>query len=118
MRVYECLEAPALANWTLVEETDVLVLPSTLTSRPHTYAAPTPTQISGTPAADASLVANALQQQQPPPPVQRGAGSREADGGWSISWCKERYWGEVLAICSGVSCIVKVTLSLQFSFHE
>src|SRR6266576_2855372 len=45
MRVYECLEAPALSNWTLVEETDVLVLPSTLTSRPHTYAAPTPTQI-------------------------------------------------------------------------
>jgi nucleoporin SEH1 len=118
MRIYECLEAPALSNWTLVEETDVLVLPSTLTSRPHTYAAPTPTQISGTPAADASLVANALQQQQPQPPVQRGAGSREADGGWSISWCKERYWGEVLAICSGVSCIVKVTLSLQFPFHE
>ena len=116
--MYECLEAPALTSWTIVEETDVLALPATLTSRPHTYAAPTPTQISGTPAADALLVATALQQQQQQPPVPRGAGSREADGGWSISWCKERYWGEVLAICSGVSCVVKVALSLQFPFHE
>lgn len=116
--MYECLEAPALTNWTIVEETDVPALPSTLTSRPHTYAAPTPTQISGIPPADASLVANALQQQQQQPPVQRGTGSREADGGWSVSWCKERYWGEVLATCSGVSCIVKVILPLQFRFTK
>jgi len=108
LRVYECLEAPALTNWTLLEETDIPALPSMLTSRPHTYAAPTPTQISGTPAADALLVANALQLQQQQPPVQRGAGSREADGGWSVSWCKERYWGEVLATCSGVSGVVKI----------
>jgi hypothetical protein len=107
--VYECLEAPALTNWTLLEEADIPALPSTLTSRPHTYAAPTPTQIAGTPPADASLVATALQQQQQQPPVQRGTGSREADGGWSVSWCKERYWGEVLATCTGVSSIVKVT---------
>jgi nucleoporin SEH1 len=117
LRVYECLEAPALTNWTLSEETDIPALPSMLTSRPHTYAAPTPTHISGTPAADASLVANALQQQQQQPSVQRGAGSREADGGWSVSWCKERYWGEVLATCSGVSGVVKV-INPFFSFHS
>lgn len=117
LRVYECLEAPTLTNWTLSEETDIPALPSILTSRPHTYAAPTPTQISGTPAADASLVANALQQQQQQPAVQRGAGSREADGGWSVTWCKERYWGEVLATCSGVSGVVKVTLILILAFH-
>ena len=116
--MYECLEAPALTSWTLVEEADVPALPSTLTSRPHTYAAPTPTQISGIPPADASLVANALQQQQQQPPVQRGTGSREADGGWSVSWCKERYWGEVLATCSGVSCIVKVILFLWTLFTK
>ena len=118
LRVYECLEAPALTNWMMLEETDIPALPSTLTSRPHTYAAPTPTQISGTPAADASLVATALQQQQQQPPVQRGAGSREADGGWSVSWCKEGYWGEVLATCSGVSGVVKVNLSLIFLFTK
>jgi nucleoporin SEH1 len=117
--VYECLEAPALTNWTLVEEADFPALPSTSASHPHTYAAPTPTQITGPPAADASLVANALQQQQQQSPMQRGAGIREADGGWSVSWCKERYWGEVLATCSGVSGVVKVSLSpLVFFSHE
>ncbi|KAH9174724.1 WD40 repeat-like protein [Lactarius sanguifluus] len=108
LRVYECPEVPALTNWTLAQEADVPALPSTSTSRPHTYAAPTPTHVSGTPAADASLVANALQQQQQQPPLQRGAGGREADGGWSVSWCKEQYWGEVLATCSGVSGVVKI----------
>jgi len=116
--VYECLEAPAMANWMMLEETDIPALPSTLTSRPHTYAAPTPTQISGTLAADASLVATALQQQQQQPPVQRGAGSREADGGWSVSWCKEGYWGEVLATCSGVSGVVKVNPLPLFPFSR
>jgi len=114
------LEARALANWMMLEEPDIPVLPSTLRSRPHTYAAPTPTQIFGTLAADASLVATALQQQQQQqqPPVQRGAGSHEADSGWSVSCCKEGYWGEVLATCSGVSGVVKVTPSRYFPFHE
>ena len=94
-----------LTNWTLTQEADIPALSSTLTSCPHTYAAPTPTQISGTPATDASLVANALQQQQQQPPLQRGAGGREADGGRSVSWCKEQYWGEGLATCSGSTCI-------------
>ena len=59
----ECLEVPNLANWMMLEETGIPALSSTLTSRPHTYAAPTPTQISGTLAADASLVATVLLQQ-------------------------------------------------------
>jgi nucleoporin SEH1 len=112
--VYECPEVPVLTNWTLAQEADVPALPSTSTSRPHTYAAPTPTQVSGTLAADASLVANALQQQQQQPPLQRGAGGREADGGWSVSWCKEQYWGEVLATCSGMSGVVKVFVFTLF----
>jgi len=37
-----------------------------------------------------------------------GVGNREADGGWCISWCKERYWGEVIATGCGVSGIVKI----------
>ena len=33
-----------------------------------------------------------------------GPGShREADGGWCISWCKERYWGEILAVSVGTT---------------
>jgi nucleoporin SEH1 len=112
--VYECPEVPVLTNWTLAQEADIPALPSTSTSRPHTFAAPTPTQVAGAPPADASLVANALQQQQQQPPLQRGAGGREADGGWSVSWCKEQYWGEVLATCSGVSGVVKVFIFTFF----
>lgn len=56
----------------------------------------------------ASLVANALQQHQPQPPNRPGVGNREADGGWCISWCKDRYWGEVIAAGASITGIVKV----------
>ena len=75
-------------------------------SRGHTIAVATPTHIHTTlDAASASLVSHALQQglQQQQQQQQQGAagsanpqsrsglGNREADGGWCISWCKERY---------------------------
>ncbi|ETW75791.1 hypothetical protein HETIRDRAFT_66253 [Heterobasidion irregulare TC 32-1] len=68
IRVYECLEAPSLTNWQLIEEVDVLSIPSI-----------------------------------------------EADGGWSISWCKERYWGEIIATSCGTNGIVKVLFPATFS---
>jgi len=67
--MYECLEAPSLANWMMLEEMGIPALSSTLTSHLHTYAAPTPTQISGTLAADALLIATMLLRQQQQPPV-------------------------------------------------
>ncbi|KAH9040554.1 WD40 repeat-like protein [Lactarius hengduanensis] len=92
LRVYECPEVPALTNWTLAQEADVPALPSTSTSRPHTYAAPTPTHVSGTPAADASL----------------GAGGREADGGCRSLGVRSNTWGEVLATAAAIVPIVPV----------
>ena len=44
-----------------------------------------------------------------------GIGMREADGGWCVSWCKDRYWGEVVAVGAGVNGTVKV---VQFSPHR
>lgn len=35
-------------------------------------------------------------------------GKREADGGWSLSWCKDRTWGQVLAVAAGTTGVVKV----------
>ena len=32
----------------------------------------------------------------------------QADGGWCLSWCKDRYWGEILAVGCGVNGIIKV----------
>jgi nucleoporin SEH1 len=40
----------------------------------------------------------------------RASGSKEADGGWDISWCKDHYWGEILAVAAGTDGLVKVCL--------
>jgi hypothetical protein len=32
-----------------------------------------------------------------------------ATGGWGLSWCKERWWGSVLAVFAGNSPVVKVS---------
>ncbi|KAF5380089.1 hypothetical protein D9615_006204 [Tricholomella constricta] len=120
LRIYECLEQPSLTTWQLSEELDVQSLPSfappSAHSRSHTVALATPTQTNATlDAPSASLVTQALQQgiQQnvsgaPQAPTRSGTGNREADGGWCISWCKDRYWGELIAVGCGVNGIVKV----------
>jgi nucleoporin SEH1 len=84
-------------------------------SRTHTIALATPTQTHATlEGASASLVAQALQQglQQgtgsSAPLARPGIGNREADGGWCLSWCKDRYWGEVIAAGCGTSGTIKV----------
>ncbi len=97
-------------------------------SMPQTVTSATPTQTSSTlDGASAALVAHAAaqQQQQSQMPNRPGLGTREvcsivtrsrqfadiwrqADGGWCISWCKDRYWGEVIAAACGVNGLVKV----------
>jgi nucleoporin SEH1 len=98
-------------------------------SRAHTVALATPTQTHVTlDAASASLVSHALQQglqQQQQQQQQQGAtgatgptgaqsrsglGNREADGGWCISWCKDRYWGEIIAAGCGINGLIKVLI--------
>ncbi|KDQ60014.1 hypothetical protein JAAARDRAFT_126019 [Jaapia argillacea MUCL 33604] len=124
LRIYECLEQPTLTSWVLTEEVDILTLPYSSTpssnSHSHTVAIATPTQThstldrDGPGAASASLVAHALQQSQAQAQGSGGTvgrpgmGNREADGGWCLSWCKERYWGEVLAVGCGVSGVIKI----------
>ena len=83
------------------------------TSIAGTIAPGTPTPASaGAIAFDGTSVSNMLQsaqqQQAVAYPNRPGVGIREADGGWCLSWCKERYWGEVLAGGCGVSGVVKV----------
>lgn len=96
-------------------------------SRAHTVALSTPTQTHATlEGASASLITQALQQQQQQTATatataataaasRAGAGNREADGGWCISWCKDRYWGEIIAVGCGTNGLVKV-FTLFFSF--
>jgi nucleoporin SEH1 len=114
LRVYECLEQPSLTTWQLSEEIDVLTLPSISSPSSVSLAFATPTQTSATlEGASASLVAQALQQSQSQgsathTQIRPGLGNREADGGWCISWCKDRYWGEVIAAGCGIGGTVKV----------
>ncbi|KAJ7096039.1 WD40-repeat-containing domain protein [Mycena epipterygia] len=117
LRIYECLEQPSLTTWQLSEEADVQALPlspsaSPFTRAQQTGALATPTQTSSsTDGASAPLIAQALQQglQQSSLMQSRpGLGNREADGGWCISWCKDRYWGEIIAAGSGTSGVIKI----------
>ncbi|KAJ3503301.1 hypothetical protein NLJ89_g8496 [Agrocybe chaxingu] len=117
LRIYECIEQPGSSSWQLTEELDVQTIapgPSPgHVSRAHTLALATPTQTHTTlDGASASLVAQALQQQslqQSTSTSQRqGLGNREADGGWCISWCKDKFWGEVIAAGCGTSGNVKI----------
>ncbi|KAF8638734.1 hypothetical protein AX16_010457 [Volvariella volvacea WC 439] len=115
LRIYECLEQPSVTNWQLIEEVDVLSLPlsssPTSHSRSHTLALATPTQTHvPVDVPHPHAVAQALQQQQTGSggPSRSGPNNREADGGWCLSWCKEHYWGEVLAVACGVNPIVKI----------
>ena len=117
LRIYDCVEQPSLTSWQLTEELDVQTIvsgpsPSNL-SRSQTLALATPTQSHATAeGASASLVAQALQQglqQSTNTGAQRQQlGNREADGGWCLSWCKDRYWGEIIALGSGTTGIIKV----------
>ncbi|RPD56747.1 WD40 repeat-like protein [Lentinus tigrinus ALCF2SS1-7] len=114
LRIYECLEQPSLASWELLQEVDVLALPATTPSSrstAHTVISATPTQTSaGLDGNSVSAVAHALQQQASQSQVsgRPGLGTREADGGWCISWCKDKYWGEVIAAGCGIDGVVKI----------
>ncbi|KAK7046919.1 purine-cytosine permease fcyB [Favolaschia claudopus] len=118
LRIYECLEQPSLTTWQLSEETDIQALPlspsaSPFTRAQQTNALATPTQTSSSlDGASAPLIAQALQQglQQSSSTSQQrpGLGNREADGGWCISWCKDRYWGELIAAGAGTSGVIKI----------
>ncbi|KAJ7222067.1 WD40-repeat-containing domain protein [Mycena haematopus] len=117
LRIYDCLEQPSLTTWQLSEEADIQALQlspsvSPFTRAQQTNALATPTQTSSSlDGASAPLIAQALQQglqqsssSQPRP----GLGNREAHGGWCISWCKDRYWGELIAAGAGASGVIKI----------
>jgi nucleoporin SEH1 len=98
-------------------------------SHGHTIALATPTQThAALDGASASLISHALQQGlQQQQQQQQGAaasaqsrsglGNREADGGWCISWCKDRYWGEIIAVGCGTNGLIKVLFHVILLFY-
>ncbi|KAF5351136.1 hypothetical protein D9756_008241 [Leucocoprinus leucothites] len=129
LRIYECIDQSSLTTWQLLQDIDVVNLPSSSTptyySRAHTLALGTPTQTfssslgatGGGPeknnyADHAQALSQGLAQNAAinaaNDRARHGVGNREADGGWSLSWCKDRYWGGVLAASAGTSGVVKI----------
>lgn len=107
LRIYECLEQPVLTSWQLAEEIDMLSLPPTQGSPSSTVPLATPAQAVTSLENTPPIPGHSLQSQQSLTRIGSGP-HREADGGWCLSWCKERYWGEILAVSAGTTGTVHV----------
>ncbi|KAL1407410.1 epoxide hydrolase, soluble (sEH) [Vanrija albida] len=79
LRVHTSLD-PELNDWSLVFDVHVPSL-----AAPHGEEAPAPSTPGDGPAA-----------------------AEAATGGWGISWCKEKWWGSVIAVFSGTSPTAKI----------
>jgi nucleoporin SEH1 len=128
LRLWECLEPAGMSEWSLIEDIDLASLPNgpssalSNTSNPIPLSSMTPAG-SGFDQASSSYGSN-----QAGSPVKFGStslaghgdslnhssnnrvGMVESDGGWSLSWCKEAWWGERLAVSSGTNGIIRVSL--------
>ncbi|KAF9511262.1 hypothetical protein BS47DRAFT_1346982 [Hydnum rufescens UP504] len=107
LRIYECLEIYNASSWQLVEEIDIVSFGGS----------PTPLASVSTPTAVAMNIEEGSPPQQgirgPGTPTFNGqarpsGGSREADSGWCLSWSKDKWWGEILAIAAGPSSTLKL----------
>jgi nucleoporin SEH1 len=115
LRLWECLDPVTLADWSLVEDIDLSILPTTPSSSMDKGAAP------GTSAEGQSAGGSPQKLNAPGSSLAgsstgsgnsfdgRKTGTVESDGGWSLSWCKESWWGEILAVSSGSSGIIRVS---------
>lgn len=113
LRIYTCL-SPSLDDWQL---TNTVSLPS-LQSSHNAKSAPTDDapHPAGPTGVGAGLTLTGAPSQSSVNAPNPGKGN-EALGGWCLSWCKERWWGQILAATSGHSGIIKVS-PLDNSHHS
>ncbi|KIM24069.1 hypothetical protein M408DRAFT_331986 [Serendipita vermifera MAFF 305830] len=110
LRIYDCVELHNLATWTSVIELDVQMM----------YTAPTPPPLSSSDmyGAPGTSVGSSNGQSYGSGVGNTRPGKREADGGWSLSWCKERTWGQLLAVAAGTTGVVKVLYFTDSRSHK
>lgn len=143
LRVWECLDANTLLDWNLIEDIDLHILPISISSSTNFAGAPLPSSSSSTGSYGKSATysgpvkgfeTGAASPNRPNISAGSGAtlgstggstgsnagttgearkGTVESDGGWSLSWCKEAWWGERLAVSSGTNGIIRVRLSIS-----
>ncbi|KAF8317191.1 WD40 repeat-like protein [Clavulina sp. PMI_390] len=111
LRVYECVEIYNVSAWTMTEELDVSTFGGTTPSLTPAVI-PTPGLENGSPSSsDGILGRPATPSLTHASRLAASAGSREAESGWCLSWCKERSY-DILAVSSGTTPTVKI-ISLQ-----
>ncbi|GAA5916234.1 hypothetical protein JCM5296_001172 [Sporobolomyces johnsonii] len=117
LRVWECFDPVGLKDWTLLEDIDLLALPLA----PSTAAGPVATGSlaaggafetgagAGVPMGGSSVGGTSSS-------VSGGSadgrnakgGTVESDGGWAVSWCREHWWGERLAVSAGTNGVIRL----------
>ena len=119
LRLWECLNPISLADWSLIEDIDLSLLPvgptnamerggSTSGSAPTAGAAKgfgeaaSPSKLGAPGTSLTSSSAGSASSEG------RKGGAVESDGGWALSWCKEAWWGERIAVAAGTSGIIRV----------
>ncbi|KAF8605723.1 WD40 repeat-like protein [Ceratobasidium sp. AG-I] len=121
VRIYECHETYHLTAWSMVEEFDAATIsfPLSAGESPNSGATPTQTHasLSDTPPAPSGIslqrsggasAAAGATSNAPMKPV----GVKEADGAWSVSWLKDKFSGEIIAVSCGIQAVVKI-IALQ-----
>ena len=127
LRIWECLDPVKSQDWSLLEEIDLNNLP---TSNNNTNSSGfSSNNLNGEGGASTSQGSSNNQNQstsgsssidgtggrQQFKGGNSGGGTVESDGGWSLSWCREHWWGERLAVSSGTNGIIRVSSAFLFT---
>jgi len=120
LRLYTCLDPSSLLDWSL---TTVIQTSSSLTTVPLPFPllhpdTPAPPKFS---TANPNLTSEAALGTTPPDggssfgtegsvssAARMERGVIESDGGWALTWCREGWWGDVVATTEGMGGIVKI----------
>lgn len=107
LRVYERLETATGTTWELRDELDLTLTPALTTTTATTTTSALPSSKQGS----------------TPRPTTAGSDGPSLGsnvGAWSLSWCKEEYWGPTLmATCPGAQDVqVRVSLTVPVNMRR
>ncbi|GAA5903091.1 hypothetical protein JCM6882_006965 [Rhodosporidiobolus microsporus] len=119
LRVWECLDPVGGREWVLVQDVEVASLPLGACSAASVAgnsgvilpgvdgasSVETPGASSATGSVDGR--ASGSGGQGTAGGVSKG-GTVESDGGWAVSWCREHWWGERVAVSAGTNGVVRL----------
>ncbi|KAI9620440.1 hypothetical protein H4Q26_013652 [Puccinia striiformis f. sp. tritici PST-130] len=126
LRVYECLETNSFSsdNWNLIINIDLSVLsnqPTNLSDHLNIHICSNNFNLinplsgirsSSTPTHPSPFNQNTINNVSASPFSEQHL---ESFGAWSLSWCPESYWGDILAASSGSSGLIRL---FKFSAHS